>query len=370
MVNALSKTLLSVVSVHYTLAEETRGPWAMESDTGRYYLDSPNFGYWENPKDSILSEFRTRMSNAESRQGSSELKTLQRFAEMVDMIMYLQKVPFFGQYWYYGCWCSPDGFFNTEHQGFGQPVDKIDGSCRSMSYCYECAQLDFGDECNAQLVNYAWHGTLNEEGNKVIQCDDPKGTCERALCECDKGLALDLQQYEHQWKTKFHRRWGEFDQDSCHQVGQAVDAVDNSVPDFEGQLDELAAQIAALGGSSSGQMTFNVADNSIGARSFGGGDSSSSSSSSDSSSASSVPATSANTNNFVSIASSSDKYCCGSYPRRQPLLRATTRGSTPAKQCCQAEDDPTGFHGVIYNTNHQCCKIEGSNASLQDLGNC
>merc|ERR1719210_2287509 len=129
------------------------------------------------------------------REESSNLRTLQRFAELVDMIMYLQKVPFFGQYWYYGCWCAPEGFFNTARQGYGTPVDKIDRSCRSMSYCYECAQLDHGAECNTEEISYRWHGAI-VDGKKKVYCDDQPGTCEHSLCSCDKNLAEELALYE------------------------------------------------------------------------------------------------------------------------------------------------------------------------------
>jgi len=140
----------------------------------RYFLENPNFSYWMDTKDDILSEFKNYMQLAEKRLGASlassdqdkSLKTLQRFAELVDMIMYLQKVPFFGQYWYYGCWCAPEGFFNTAKQGYGKPVDPIDRSCQSMSYCYECAQLDHGHECNTEEVSYRWHGYLDKNGVK------------------------------------------------------------------------------------------------------------------------------------------------------------------------------------------------------------
>jgi len=64
--------------------------------------------------------------------------------------MYLQKVPFFGQYWYYGCWCAPDGFLSAGKAGFGTPVDRIDRSCRSLSQCYECAMIDNGQECQTK----------------------------------------------------------------------------------------------------------------------------------------------------------------------------------------------------------------------------
>jgi len=324
-----------------------------ENDNGRYYLQNPNFSYWMDTKDDILSEFKNYMQQAEKRLGSTysdteqdrSLKTLQRFAELVDMIMYLQKVPFFGQYWYYGCWCAPEGFFNTARQGYGNPVDKIDKSCRSMSYCYECAQLDHGAECNTEEVSYRWHGSI-ENGKKVVHCDDEPGTCEHSLCSCDKNLAQDLAEHEDEWNLHNHHKWGEFNRDSCFispeqaQVRDEFASKKNSVSAFETEA-------------------------TIGARSFGNlGEA--------------VPAI---TLKFASaFANPEEKYCCGEYDsadrsldkRRVPLKRYNTKGEPHNDRCCIKSDSNKLFSGQPYRINHgECCdSTTGAVGKLEEAAQC
>lgn len=202
---------------------------AKDADSNRYSIQKPNFSYWNDTNDDILTEFKTLMTVAEhtgryDRQQGSNLRTLQRFAELVDMIMYLQQVPFFGQYWYYGCWCAPEGFLKTVGNGYGKPVDQIDRSCKAMSECYECAQMDHGSECSTTNVNYRWRGTQEastEKGltttTRGIMCDDPVDSCQHTICSCDKKLAEDLAQFEKQWNLHNHQKWGDFNRDeACH----------------------------------------------------------------------------------------------------------------------------------------------------------
>jgi hypothetical protein len=204
-------------------------------DGTRYSLKNPDFTYWNDTNDDILTEFKTLMTIAEHRskmQGEygSTLRTLQRFAELVDMIMYMQRVPFFGQYWYYGCWCAPEGFLKTVGSGYGKPVDAIDRSCRDMSECYECTQMDFGEDCTTAEVNYRWHGELDEDGNKVIFCDDPEDTCAWAICNCDKKLAEDLRGNERVWNLHHHQKWGDFNRDdACFPTRDRFDGTKDAV---------------------------------------------------------------------------------------------------------------------------------------------
>jgi len=319
-----------------------------ENNDGRYYLQNPNFSYWMDTKDDILSEFKNYMQQAEKRLGSTysdseqdkSLKTLQRFAELVDMIMYLQKVPFFGQYWYYGCWCAPEGFFNTARQGYGTPVDKIDRSCRSMSYCYECAQLDHGAECNTEEVSYRWHGSI-EGGKKIVHCDDEPGTCEHSLCSCDKNLAEELAEHEDDWNLHNHHKWGEFNRDSCfispeqHQVREEFD-------------------------TKKGLTSFET-DATIGARSFGNlGEN--------------VPAI---TLKFASaFANPDEKYCCGEYDnkynRRVPLKRYNNNGEPHNDRCCVKNGGDQMFSGTPYKINKdECCDSSTGNVgNLAEAAQC
>lgn len=319
--------------------------FAEADNNGRYYLKEPNFSYWMDTKDDILSEFKNYMAMAEKRLGSSlaqsdqdkSLKTLQRFAELVDMIMYLQKVPFFGQYWYYGCWCAPEGFFNTARQGYGKPVDHIDKSCRSMSYCYECAQLDHGAECNTEEISYRWHGTINEEGKKIVVCDDEPNTCEHSLCSCDKNLAEELALHEDKWNLHHHHKWGEFNRDSCF-------------------VSDEGAQLNVQHDNGSNQVTAFENEATIDQRAFG-----------DSLSLGNIPAIQLK---FAStFANPEEKYCCGEYGNinnnRQPLKKHNNAGGLHNERCCYAAD-ANGFTGHPYNVaKHVCDDVTGL---THDLG--
>jgi len=57
----------------------------------RYYLTKPNFGYWDEPSDDVLREYKNLLVYAEKDNEYSEdngrLRTLQRFAELVDMVI-------------------------------------------------------------------------------------------------------------------------------------------------------------------------------------------------------------------------------------------------------------------------------------------
>jgi hypothetical protein len=178
--------------------------------------------FWENTDDQVLQEYKNKIIVAENMVSAgmdaykTELTTLNRWAEMVDMIMFLQKVPFFGQYWYYGCWCFPDGFLmKQDHHKKGKPVDKVDASCKAQAMCYTCAESNHGEDCNIQERNYKWHGTIDANNKKQIHCDDDEGTCEYSLCMCDRELAKNLAKFEATWNVDYHQKWSSFSTDQC-----------------------------------------------------------------------------------------------------------------------------------------------------------
>lgn len=302
-------------------------------EQSRYNLIKPDFSFWEDTRDDILTEFKVLMRNAEANgQNDPNLKMYQKFVELIDMIMYLQRVPFFGQYWYYGCWCAPEGFENALGRGYGKPRDNIDKSCRSMSYCYECAKIDKGSECTTSEVNYNWHGALDAEGNKQIICDDDEGTCEHTLCLCDKKLAEDLRQHENEWDLHTHQKWGDFNREvKCFETSDPVAAAEQSHQDY---LKELA-QAATNAGT----------EDWIEARGFGNA--------------------LANYEQFGlnndqpsldlfktvlkmagDFGDAETKFCCGEYPTRTPLKKKLHNGDNNPHQCCNQH---------IFNTNSECC---------------
>jgi len=330
----------------------------------RYTLKKPDFSYWNDTNDDILTEFKQLMSIAEHHskvQGEygATLRTLQRFAELVDMIMYLQRVPFFGQYWYYGCWCAPEGFLKTVGNGYGKPVDAIDRSCRDMSECYECAQMDYGDDCTTAEVNYRWHGEVDDQGNKIVICDDPEDTCAWAICSCDRRLAEELHQNERVWNLHHHQKWGDFNRDdACFPTKDRFEVGNKGL--------NFADASAAPGSSSS----------STGLSSTGSSSDASSSSSSSSSESDDIwngawaraltgeGDVSAELETFASMPSlklklagefgnKQVKACCGKYPLRYPYRLGHNHA------CCQ-NDTP---YNVLYS---ECCP----DGSVAKQGSC
>jgi len=297
---------------------------------GRYFLESPNFSYWNNTKDDILLTFKREMAIAEQNRGTDTgLKTLQRFAELVDMIMYLQSVPFFGQYWYYGCWCAPEGFLNHVKDGYGHPVDDIDKSCRSMSYCYECAKIDFSNEdCTSGNVNYRWHGFLNDKGEKTLSCDDEENTCARTICMCDKKLAENLKKHEKVWNLHNHQKWGEFKRDfECFPQNTH----------FDDASDKANARPSAGGGKMIDPETGEEYDDwglqSGWEKGFGR------------SGAGMVDIPSLVLKSSANFGV--DKTCCGEFPDRIPIKKTLDNGKQNKQKCCNDR--------LTYNDLTQCC---------------
>ena len=69
-------------------------------------------------------------------------------------------------------------------KGFGKPVDKLDRACKIYKECIQCSLAQFGSECKPELKTY-----LFETDSGRVMCTNQRGTCGRALCECDKHFA-------------------------------------------------------------------------------------------------------------------------------------------------------------------------------------
>ena len=178
---------------------------------------------------------------------------IRKFKLMKNMIVYLQKVPLFGKYCFYGCYCFSKGPKNLlVDAGNGKPLDGPDNSCRhhlvgfnnfwrnydSCFYqnCHSCAKRDYGEEKCAVTNGYRFAAKEDPvTGIRWIECLNNEGSCKRALCECDKTLGLflkyqnisiisqvfknlyktieayDLADAEGEWNILHHARWGGFD---------------------------------------------------------------------------------------------------------------------------------------------------------------
>lgn len=153
---------------------------------------------------------------------------LRRLKQLKALILHLQPAHHFARYCFYGCWCLPDAEHTVNGNGYGNPVDEVDFSCKRQSQCYECAKMDHqGRECLPDKVQYSYSlefdaADPDNHMKKSITClDEPnsgknggyseKFSCRRAICECDKKLAEDLREHFHIWTHENHQEQGTFD---------------------------------------------------------------------------------------------------------------------------------------------------------------
>lgn len=98
-----------------------------------------------------------------------------------------------------------------EWQGYGQPVDNIDQSCKEYTTCFNCVynQKLLGQRCNEwDMTHYNVQGVQDPNTGRVnLFCTDPIGSCLRSRCECDRDLSLKLAKYEGEWNQQNHHKW-------------------------------------------------------------------------------------------------------------------------------------------------------------------
>jgi len=176
----------------------------------------------ENKEDEIFQEFETLFQTVESGLGRSQYsdeqkQSIRKFKLLKNMIVYLQMIPIFGKFCFYGCYCFAKAPFNLkENAGNGKPMDAADNSCRKHSRCHQCASQDFGDDKCDIFRTYRFEATEDPvTKTRHITCLNEPGSCKRAVCECDVQLAYDLKEHEMAWNILHHKRWGMFNQDNC-----------------------------------------------------------------------------------------------------------------------------------------------------------
>jgi hypothetical protein len=171
----------------------------------------------ENAEDDLFREFEDSFFHMNSPMGRNdfteeEKALIRKFKLMKNMIVYLQRIPLFGKFCFYGCYCFAKGPKELLiDAGNGKPMDGADNACRHHLQCHSCAKLDFDDKCD---VTDGYKFTAKEDevtGIRWIQCLNQEGSCKRAICECDKALAYDLADAETEWNILHHARWGQFD---------------------------------------------------------------------------------------------------------------------------------------------------------------
>jgi len=164
----------------------------------------------------------------------ADMPQMRKFKHIASLIMYLQMVPILGKYVYYGCYCFTNAQYDLD-AGYGKAVDEIDGSCKNFHQCYNCVKRDFVIDkeqanCDGTSRSYRFRGFIDPVTNqKHIECLNDPGSCKRAICECDKKLAMDLRENEFKWNIFNHQKWGGFEKESCRIQSRA--AMDSSVAD-------------------------------------------------------------------------------------------------------------------------------------------
>jgi len=188
----------------------------------------------ENKEDDIFTEFETLYQTVESGLGRAEYteeqkNSIRKFKLLKNMIVYLQMIPIFGKFCFYGCYCFAKAPFNLKDTaGNGKPMDQADNACRKHSRCHTCAQKDFGEDKCDLFRTYKFSATEDPvTKERHITCLNEPGSCKRSVCECDVQLAYDLRDAEMSWNILHHKRWGKFNQDNClaHNQGGRQGAV-------------------------------------------------------------------------------------------------------------------------------------------------
>ena len=85
--------------------------------------------------------------------------------------------------------------------GRGRPVDKLDKHCHQYKQCQLCARRIHGPKCIGERVKYSMDLVKQD---KLYQCRDTPGSCERLLCECDKQFAEGLSTAMTSYIDDFH----------------------------------------------------------------------------------------------------------------------------------------------------------------------
>merc|ERR1711990_472028 len=189
----------------------------------------------ENKDDEIFREFEVLYSYVDSGLGRTEYteeqkSMIRKFKLLKNMIVYLQRIPLFGKFCFYGCYCFAEGPFRLlENAGNGQPVDPADNACRRHNRCHFCAKQDFDSKCD-MTSTYKFEALEDEvTGERFINCLNPEGSCKRNICECDKQLAYGLRDAELNWNILHHARWGGFAKDNCLAYRNGRSATDRSI---------------------------------------------------------------------------------------------------------------------------------------------
>lgn len=157
---------------------------------------------------------------------------LKRFTELKQLVAWMQpKDKRISRFCFYGCWCLPEGAHSFV-AGEGRPVDASDKACQQLWFCYTCAKQEFRGvfnnkvkNCKPEYTRYSFklrfkRKAKNDYSQRNIICRDRwsktmtnvvqwKANCARAICECDRGLAMRLYRSYQTWDKSRHRIWSQ-----------------------------------------------------------------------------------------------------------------------------------------------------------------
>ena len=124
------------------------------------------------------------------------------------------------KYWAYGCHCFILGNRMSE-MGKGKPVDGLDNKCKAYKDCQKCVREKHGDTCIGELVRYTWKFKTKVQ---AFISNNPAGSCERELFECDLQFIKDTFAQKEQFSNDYHDFWSETgfdreDESSCPSGG-------------------------------------------------------------------------------------------------------------------------------------------------------
>lgn len=126
-----------------------------------------------------------------------------RYSQLVDQMTYYNNDFDERKYWAYGCQCLILGDRPMSDPGHGPPVDELDTVCKQYKDCQKCARMTHGEMCIGEFVRYNLR-----IGNNGPVCRNEAGSCERALCECDKQFAQNHVAVKDVFNEDYHMFWG------------------------------------------------------------------------------------------------------------------------------------------------------------------
>lgn len=160
----------------------------------------------------------------------AEMDSLKRFVELKQLVSFMQpKDKRISRFCFYGCWCLPEGAHSFV-AGQGRAVDLSDKACQYLWFCYSCAKQEFRGvfqnnykECDPDKQKYKYKLNMDRRRPgrydlRTIRCTDNwykdmntaqkwKSNCAKAICECDRGLAMRLYTARNSWDKSRHRIW-------------------------------------------------------------------------------------------------------------------------------------------------------------------